>query len=56
MTVREEFEEILQVLLETPLTGRRPPSTEKSDTSEAAGDNVSSDRQRTDCNCKGAAS
>jgi hypothetical protein len=53
---REEFEEILQVLLEVPLTGRRPPSTENSDTNEAARDSVSSDKQRTDRNCKGAAS
>jgi hypothetical protein len=55
VTVREEFEQILQVLLETPLpAGKRPPSTEKDGTLEALGDSVTSDKQHADC--KGAAS
>ncbi len=56
MTIREEFEEILHVLMEPPLTGGKPPSAEKGATAEPANDSVSSDKQRGDCNCKGAAS
>jgi hypothetical protein len=57
MTIRDEFLEILRVLVETPEpTGKKPPSAEKDTTTEPVPDKVTSDKQGAEGNCKGAAS
>jgi len=56
MTMRDEFLEILRVLVETPQSaGKKPPSAEKDATKEAVPDKVTSDNCP-EGNCKGAAS
>lgn len=56
MTIRDEFREILRVLLETPQpAGKETPSAEKDGTPEPVPHKVASEKQRADGKCKGAA-
>jgi len=57
MTIRDEFLEILRVLVETPQpAGKKPPSAEKDATTEPVPDKLTSDKQGGDGNRKGVAS